>query len=196
MKAKERKMREIGSQIPRALARVHCDNKPRQIGLNPDYNRTFFISTREWQYSQLKRLIWYSKRGPFHVLFSLLRHVVPINDGNCRLTPVVKRRCVRDELPQAIDIGVLNATKQFFHNMIYIYSESVNLIDNCNVAFDSINLWNHPKTVPVIGMESMVTRARLCYTWDYLPPGINSLIKPDAMAKLISFPTKIITVML
>ena len=89
----------------------------------------------------------------------------------------------------------LNAAKQFFHNMIYIYSESVNLIDNCNVALESTNLWNHPKTVPVIGMESMVTRARLCYTWVYLPPGTYSLIKPDAMAKLISFPTKIITVM-
>ena len=48
---------ETGSQIPRALARgiwrtvrtnrVHCDNKPRQIGLNHDYNMTFSISPRE-----------------------------------------------------------------------------------------------------------------------------------------------------
>ena len=41
---------ETGSQIPRALdvlfaqARVHCDNKPRQIVLNHDYNMTFSIS--------------------------------------------------------------------------------------------------------------------------------------------------------
>ena len=30
-----------------AQARVHCDNKPRQIGLNSDYNMTILISTRE-----------------------------------------------------------------------------------------------------------------------------------------------------
>ena len=28
-----------------AQARVHCDNKPRQIGLNHDYNMTFSISS-------------------------------------------------------------------------------------------------------------------------------------------------------
>ena len=48
---------ETGSQIPRAepegfevlfaQARVHCDNKPRQIGLNHDYNMTFSISPSE-----------------------------------------------------------------------------------------------------------------------------------------------------
>ena len=50
--------------------------------------------------------------------------------------------------------------------------------------------------VPVITTESMVTRARPSYTQDYLPPGICSLIKPAAMAKLISFPAKTIAVML
>ena len=49
---------ETGGQIPRALsegfdvlfaqARVHWDNKPRQIGLNHDYNMTFSISPREY----------------------------------------------------------------------------------------------------------------------------------------------------
>ena len=46
-----------------------------------------------------------SKREPFHALLQLLRHVVPLNDGNCRLTiPVVKRRCAREALPYAPDI--------------------------------------------------------------------------------------------
>ena len=53
-----------------------------------------------------------------------------------------------------------------------------------------------PKTVPVIGMESMGTRTRIRYTRDYLPPGICSLIKPTAIAKSISIPAQIITVML
>ena len=66
--------------------RVHWDNKPWQIGLNHDYNKAFSISTREWQYSPLEIRIWCSKREPFHVLLPLLRHVVPLNNGNCRLT--------------------------------------------------------------------------------------------------------------
>ena len=48
-----------------------------------------------------------SKREPFHVLLPLLRHVAPLNDGNCRLTmPVGKGRCARDALPHAFHIGV------------------------------------------------------------------------------------------
>ena len=69
------------------------------------------------------------------------------------------------------------------------------LTDNCDVAFDTNDWWNRPKTVSVIGMGSMVIHARLHYTRDYLPPGICNLIKPAALAKLISFPTKITTVM-
>ena len=53
-----------------------------------------------------------------------------------------------------------------------------------------------PITVSVIGMESMVTRACLRYTQDFLTPGIYSLIKPAARDKLMPFPTKIDTVML
>ena len=45
--------------------------------------------------------------------------------------------------------------------------------------------------MPVIGVESMVTRAGLRYTRDYLAPGICSLIKPAAMEKLMSFRAKI-----
>ena len=48
-----------------------------------------------------------SKREPFHALLPLLRHVVPLNDGNCRLTmPVGKGRCARDALPHAFHISV------------------------------------------------------------------------------------------
>ena len=52
------------------------------------------------------------------------------------------------------------------------------------------------KQVPVIGVESMVTRAGLRYTRDYLTPGICSLIKPAATEKMMSFRAKIHTVML
>ena len=38
---------QTGSQITRPLAQVDCDNKPRQIGLNHDYNMIFSISPRE-----------------------------------------------------------------------------------------------------------------------------------------------------
>ena len=49
----------------------------------------------------------YSKREPFRALFPLLRHVVPLNDGNCRLTiPVVKGRCAHEALPRAFNISV------------------------------------------------------------------------------------------
>ena len=42
----------------------------------------------------------------------LLRHVVPLNDGNCRLTiPVVKGRCARDALLHAFHIGLFKFVK-------------------------------------------------------------------------------------
>ena len=53
--------------------------------------------------------IWCSKRQPFHMLFPLLRHVVPLNDGICRLTtPVVKGRRTP---PHTFNIGVFKAAK-------------------------------------------------------------------------------------
>ena len=78
----------------------------------------------------------------------------------------------------------------------HTYNEFEDFIDNCEVAFDTDDWWNQPKTVTVIGLESMAPCARLSYTRDYLPRGICSLIKPAAMTKLISFPTKTIAVML
>ena len=53
-------------------------------------------------------------------------------------------------------------------------NESVNTIEGCNAAFDTNDFWYLPWIVPVIGIESMVPRARLTL-------GICSLIKPAAM---------------
>ena len=78
----------------------------------------------------------------------------------------------------------------------HVYNKSVNLIDNFDVAADTNDWWNHPKIVPVIGLESMVMRTLLHYTWDDLPPGICSLSMPAAMAKLISVNAKITIVVL
>ena len=110
---------ETGSQIPRALARgiwrTVCTSpsalwqQTRQIGLNHDYNMTFSIAphTHECQYSPLKIRTSCSKWEPFCELLPLLLHVVPLNDGNCRLTiPVIKGRCARDALPQAFHIAM------------------------------------------------------------------------------------------
>ena len=41
------------------------------------------------------------------------------------------------------------------------------------------------RTLPVIVIESMVTRAHPSYTQAFLTPGICSLIKPDAVVKLM-----------
>ena len=138
-----------------------------------------------------------STREPFHALLPLLRHVVPLNDGNCHLTiPVVKGRCDREALPHAFDIGVFKYGRSNHTTIKQSCNESENLNGSCDVAFDSNNWWNLPYTVPVIGVESMVTRAGLRYTRDYLTTVICSLIKPAAMEKIMSFRTKIHTVML
>ena len=62
------------------------------------------------------------------------------------------------------------------------------MIEGCNVAFDtSFCGISH---MPVIGIDGLMTRARLCYTREYLPPDICRLINPAAMAKLMPFPAK------
>ena len=84
-----------------------------------------------------------SKREPFHALLPLLRHVVPLNDGNCRLTiPVVKERCAREALPHAFNIGVFKYGKRNPTTRKHIYNESENFNVCCDVAFDSNNWWN------------------------------------------------------
>ena len=79
-----------------------------------------------------------SMRKQFHALLPLLRHVVRLNDGNCRLTiPVVKGRCARDALPHAFHIGVLKFVKAISTTMKLIYEKSVKIIEDGNVAFDT-----------------------------------------------------------
>ena len=138
----------------------------------------------------------YSKREPFYPLLPLLRHVVPLSDGNCRLTiPVVKGRWYRDALPHAFNIGVFKYGKNNRTTIQHIYNKFEILNESCDVGLDSNNWWKLPETVPVIGVESMVTRAGLLYTRDYLTPGTCSLIKPAAVEKVLSFRAKIHTVM-
>ena len=85
--------RESNPEAARLFAQVrgHCDNEPRQIGLNHNYNMIFSISPCECQYSPLKIRIWCSKREPFRVFLPLLRHV-ELSPHNARR----KGRCARD----------------------------------------------------------------------------------------------------
>ena len=127
-----------------------------------------------------------SKREPFHELLPLLRHVVPLNDENCRLTiPVVKGHCARDALPHIFHIGMFKFVEMISTTMEHIYKEYANIIEDSNVAFDTNDCWNFQLMVPVIAIESMVTHAHPSYTRDFLTPGICSLIKPAAMVKLM-----------
>ena len=59
--------------------------------------------------------------------------------------------CAHDALPHTFNGGVLN--------------ESANIIEGCNVAFDISDCRNFSQTVTGIGIESMVTRTRLRYTY-------------------------------
>ena len=75
----------------------------------------------------------------------IVRHVVPLNDGNCHLTiPVAKGRCAREALPHIFDIGVFKYGKSNHTTIKNIYNESENLNGSCDVAFDSNNWWNLP----------------------------------------------------
>ena len=117
---------------------MYGDNKPQQIGLNHDYNMTFSISQRECYYSPFKIRIWCLKQELFRVLLPLLHHVVPLSDGNCRLTmPVGKGRCARDALPHTFDMGVFRTVKKNSTTIKYISNQWANIIEGCNVAFDT-----------------------------------------------------------
>ena len=77
------------------------------------------------------------------MLIPLLCHVEPLNDGNCRFTmPVVKNRCNRDVLPHTFNIGVFKSIKKDPDTLQHIYNESANIIEGCNVAFDTNACWN------------------------------------------------------
>ena len=85
-----------------------------------------------------------SKRELFHALLPLLRHMVPPNDGNCRLTiPVAKGRYAREAQPHAFDICVFKYDKSNPTTIKHI-NESENLNESCDVAFDSNNWWKLP----------------------------------------------------
>ena len=83
-----------------------------------------------------------SKREPFHALLPLLRHVVPLDDGNCRLTIPVKGHCARETLLHAFNIGVCKYGQSNCTTIKHIYNESENLNEKCDVAFDSNNWRN------------------------------------------------------
>ena len=86
-----------------------------------------------------------SKQEPFHALLPLLRHVVPLNDVNCRLTiPVIKGRCAHEALPHAFNIGVFKYCKSNFAPIKRIKNEFENLNESCDIAFDSNNWGNLP----------------------------------------------------
>ena len=70
----------------------------------------------------------------------LLRHVVSLNDDTCRsISPVVTERSARDPPLHTFNIGVFKSDKSKYITINHIYNTFVNL-----------------------------TRARLCYTQDYL----------------------------
>ena len=75
----------VAGGIWRTVRTSPSDNKPRQIGLNHNYNMTFLISPHGCPYSQLKWRSSRSKREPFRMLLPLLRHVAPLATGNCCL---------------------------------------------------------------------------------------------------------------
>ena len=82
--------------------------------------------------------------NPTHDHTELLRHVVPLNDGNCRLTILVvnKGRCARDPPPDAFHIGVFEYVKTIYNTIKHIFKESANINEGCNVVFDSNGCWN------------------------------------------------------
>ena len=91
------------------------------------------------------------------VLFLLLRHVVPHNDGNYGLImSVAKARCTRDGLPHTFNFDGFNSVK-IATTITHIYNESLNIMEGYCIAF------NFPKTVLIINIVSVVTRGRLPY---------------------------------
>ena len=106
-------------------ARMHCDNKRRQIGLNQDCNMTFSISPCElWM---LVFSIWNTNMVLEGRAVSRATPIVSsrgaLNDGNCHLTmPVSKGRCARDALPHTFVIGVFKTVKKNSNTIKHIYN--------------------------------------------------------------------------
>ena len=84
----------------------------------------------------------WSKRQPFHALLPLLRHMVPLNNGNCHLTIPVKGRCAREALPHAFNIGIFKYGKSNFAAIKHICNESEKFDESCDVAYNKNNWWH------------------------------------------------------
>ena len=128
---------------------TYCSHKPECIGTtNPDRSVLITIITWHFQFhpvnvSNLRVKGAYVLEARAVSRAPLLRHVVPLNDGNCRLTiPVVKGRCAREALPHAFNIGVFKYDKRNPTTIKHIYNESENFNGSCDVAFDSNNWWS------------------------------------------------------
>ena len=81
-----------------------------------------------------------SKRVPLHSFLPLLRQVVPLNDGYCRLTiPVVKGRCAREALPHVFNIGLFKYGKSNSTTIKHIHNESEHFDESCDIALDGNN---------------------------------------------------------
>ena len=117
---------ETDSQIPRLIGQgiwrtAYCSHKPECI-VTTNPNRSVLITIIAWHfqfsppecwYCPFEIRIWCLKQEPFHMLLPLLRHMVPLNDRNCRLTmPVIKGRAALDALHHAFDIGVFKTVKK------------------------------------------------------------------------------------
>ena len=77
--------------------------------------------------------------------------------------PVRKERCACDALPHAFHIGVFKFIFTISTAITHIYKGSANIIEGCDVACDTNDCLNFQSMVPVITIESMMTRARPSY---------------------------------
>ena len=66
--------------------------------------------------------------------------VVTMHSGLCE--QYVLGRCARDALPHAFHIGVFKLVKTISTAIKLNHKESANIIEGCNVAFDTSDCWN------------------------------------------------------
>ena len=135
---------------PRDL--TYCSHKPECIGsTNPDRSVLTKIIKCHFHFHPVN-VSNLNVKGTYVLVARavsrappLLRHVVPLNDGSCRLTIlVVKGRSAREALPHTFNIGVIKYDKSNPTTIKHINNESGNLNESCDVAFDSNNWWNLP----------------------------------------------------
>ena len=72
---------------------------------------------------------------------------IPIVMSHGPLTiPIVKGCCTCDRLLHTFIISVFNSIKKNFTTIKHTWNESVNIIEGCNVAFDTNDGWNFQKS--------------------------------------------------